>query len=459
MPVSNPNLRRMKEDWNARARRNARWFINTVHHRQADGEFDRTGRLEVERLVRADLPLLTQGRDPRRLRLLEIGCGIGRMTRALAEIFGQVYATDVSGEMIRRGQRRLRDSPNVVFSETNGVDFRSFADQFFDVIFCAYVYQHVPSADAIRANLADAYRVLRPGGVFKFQTNGVTNEAFRRAPKDTWSGDAFDEPAVRLLAQELDAQMISVAGVGSQYCWTVWRRRMASSQAADAPVSLSAPVPDPARGRRQSVVITGLDAETADINNVVVQLGDACVEPRYVAPAADHAEAVRIEFDIPASEPAGLRPITIRLKSGFSSPFTTIEVAAAPALVPSIVLVSNDKDGGLDIEATGPRSHVRLFVDGIFAWPDWQRLSVLLGQERLSPSRITFVPGNGLHLVGFALPDLLPGDVPVALVLDDCRSASVTLHVKREPMLARLGRLAPKRLQRAVERVKELRPW
>jgi len=58
--------------------------------------------LEVERLVRADLPLLTQGVIPR-LRLLEIGCGIGRMTRALAEIFGEVYATDVSGEMIRRG--------------------------------------------------------------------------------------------------------------------------------------------------------------------------------------------------------------------------------------------------------------------------------------------------------------------------------------------------------------------
>ncbi len=206
-------------------------------------------------------------------------------------------------------------------------------------------------------------------------------------------------------------------------------------------------------------MITGLDAETADINNVVVQLGDASVEPRYVAPAADHAEAMRIEFDIPANEPEGPCPMTIRLKSGFSSPFTTIEVAAAPALVPSIVLVSNDKDGGLDVESTGPKSHVRLFVDGISAWPDWQRLNVLLGQERLSPYRITFVPGNGLHLVGFALPDLLPGDVPVALVLDDCRSASVTLHVKREPMLARLGRLAPKRLQRAIERVKELRPW
>ena len=166
MNISDANLRGMKEDWNARARQNARWFINTVHDRQAEHEFDQTGRTEVQNLVCADLLLLTHGRDPHNLRLLEIGCGVGRMTRPLAEIFGEVYATDVSGEMIVRGQRRLRDCKNVIFSETNGIDFHLFADRFFDIIFCAYVYQHVPTADVIRANLTDAYRVLKPGGVF-----------------------------------------------------------------------------------------------------------------------------------------------------------------------------------------------------------------------------------------------------------------------------------------------------
>jgi len=454
MLFSNPNPRRMKEDWNARARQNARWFINTVHDRQADGEFDRTGRLEAERLVRADLPLLTQGRDPRCLRLLEIGCGIGRMTRPLAEIFGEVYATDVSGEMIVRGRRRLRDCANVIFAETNGVDFSAFADRFFDVIFCAFVYQHVPTADAIRANLADAYRVLRAGGIFKFQTNGVTNEAFRRLPKDTWAGEAFDERAIRSLAQQLDAQMLSVSGSGSQYCWAVWRRRMADRKATEAPVLMSAPVPDRARCRRQSIEIAGLDAETADINNVMVQLGETSIEPCSVCPARDRAEALpplRIEFDIPDAIPVGPRLLTVRLQNGASSPFITIEVPPPRAVDPSIVLITNGKDGGLDIEATGPKSHVRLFVDAISAWPDWERLAVLLGRERVLPRRISFVPGNGLHMVEFAMPDMPPHDIPVALVLGDRRSASVTLQV-RPPDPADAGS-GPAAHDRAGERI------
>ena len=45
---------------------------------------------------------------------LEIGCGLGRMTRHLAGIFGEVYATDVSAEMIRGACARLGHLGNVL---------------------------------------------------------------------------------------------------------------------------------------------------------------------------------------------------------------------------------------------------------------------------------------------------------------------------------------------------------
>ena len=61
----------MKNDWNARACENPRWYINTVKRTQSDQEFDEGGVREVEALVVADLPFLTRGRDPRSLRLLE----------------------------------------------------------------------------------------------------------------------------------------------------------------------------------------------------------------------------------------------------------------------------------------------------------------------------------------------------------------------------------------------------
>ncbi|MBF0543651.1 MAG: class I SAM-dependent methyltransferase [Candidatus Riflebacteria bacterium] len=123
---------------------------------------------------------------------------------------------------------KFRKERNVTFTETNGVDFHNFQDEFFDFIFSTYVYQHVLSSNVIEANLTDAYRVLKPGGVFKSQTNGVTNEEFRLITKDTWTGDTFSEIAVRSLAVKLGAQMLSVLGSDTQYCWSVWRKALSS---------------------------------------------------------------------------------------------------------------------------------------------------------------------------------------------------------------------------------------
>ena len=54
--------------------------------------------------------------------VLEIGCGAGRITRALAEVFGQVYAVDVSGEMIAKAKLALADVPNAHVFQNNGTD-------------------------------------------------------------------------------------------------------------------------------------------------------------------------------------------------------------------------------------------------------------------------------------------------------------------------------------------------
>ena len=63
----------MKRDWNQRARENARWFINTVRLDQSEDEFDETGGNEISALIAPELTLMTQGRDPKTLRFLEIG--------------------------------------------------------------------------------------------------------------------------------------------------------------------------------------------------------------------------------------------------------------------------------------------------------------------------------------------------------------------------------------------------
>src|SRR6185503_9316167 len=122
------HLSEMKLEWDKRAQTAAKWYINTLSYQQTDEEFDVSGLVEVQRLIFSELELLTGGRNAKDLRMLEIGCGIGRMTRHLAGIFGEVYGVDVSAEMIRQAKARLKGVANVSLFETNGVDFALFPE-------------------------------------------------------------------------------------------------------------------------------------------------------------------------------------------------------------------------------------------------------------------------------------------------------------------------------------------
>jgi SAM-dependent methyltransferase len=98
--------------------------------------------------------------------VLNIGCGVGRVERYLAPLVRELWAVDVSGEMIARARRRLEGLANVHLREVANDEFlRSFEDGRFDVVFSFLVLQHLEKEDAARY-LRDAFRVLRPGGVF-----------------------------------------------------------------------------------------------------------------------------------------------------------------------------------------------------------------------------------------------------------------------------------------------------
>ena len=443
----------MKQDWDRRARQNAKWYINCAKWQQADREFDQSGRHDVDKLVLADMDCLAQGNAPHKLRLLEIGCGIGRMTQFLADIFGEVYATDVSGEMVRRSRARLKSAPNVKFLETNGVDFQQFPDGFFDVIFSAFVYQHMPEADLICANISEAYRVLKPGGVFKFQTNGVVNQAFRDAQKDTWVGDTVPEQAVRSLAKEIGAQMMGIRGGGTQYCWTLWRKPQRATKTAPSEqlriealnASAAAENQEPATSREgvhHHLVVSGLDMETVDVNNLRLVLAQTLVTPYYVGPVrADLRESLtgemrgapglaQVSFTFPPHIQGGPQTMYVQLETGAVSSPVTIEIPKPTNAAPRITLITNATDGGLDVYARGAKSKVRIFVDGINAIDDADDLRIVVGTDVFKPERVSFVPGNGLFMAELTLPDgIASGEVAVWVESSRLRSPCKMLRI------------------------------
>jgi SAM-dependent methyltransferase len=98
--------------------------------------------------------------------VLDIGCGIGRIERALAPHVGAITAIDISSGMIEEARRRCRDLPNVAFEQCNGRDLAGYRDHAFDLVLAIDSFPYLFAADPKIAarHLRDGARVLRPGG-------------------------------------------------------------------------------------------------------------------------------------------------------------------------------------------------------------------------------------------------------------------------------------------------------
>jgi SAM-dependent methyltransferase len=95
--------------------------------------------------------------------ILEIGCGVGRVGRALSPHCRRWTGTDVSPRMLAHAARRLRDCPNVRFVAINGRDLGPVPTASADLVYCTVVFMHLDEWERF-TYVKDAYRVLRPAG-------------------------------------------------------------------------------------------------------------------------------------------------------------------------------------------------------------------------------------------------------------------------------------------------------
>jgi len=207
----------MRQDWDARARENARYYVNTAREDWTDEEFFASGERTVAEEIRTDMVNICQGKDPKEMRVLEIGCGTGRVTRALANLFGEVHAVDVSGEMVELARKALADTPGAHVYRNNGADLAVIPVGGFDFAFSSIVFQHIPSREIIENYVREVHRLLRPGALFKFQVQG--DATLQTSPDDTWLGAAFSDEEAVAMAQRCGFEPRYRHGAGGQYFW------------------------------------------------------------------------------------------------------------------------------------------------------------------------------------------------------------------------------------------------
>jgi SAM-dependent methyltransferase len=160
------------------------------------------------------------GDDPRGGVCLEVGCGPGRMTAALAGRFERVLALDVSPAMLDEARKAV-SAPNVEFRLVSGESLESVEGGAADVLVCYLVLQHLPRRVVVLTYLHEFARVLAPNGRAYLQIPvlgpGIPPRLWRLArgvavPLGRMSNDVAQQPSYRgyrLTEDELEAGLAS----------------------------------------------------------------------------------------------------------------------------------------------------------------------------------------------------------------------------------------------------------
>lgn len=172
-------LASLEQDWSRLAEADALWAICVDPAKRGGrwnlAEFLTSGVAEISQVMTdLDRLRLASGRHD----ALDFGCGVGRITAALASHFDTVTGVDISPPMLERARAIHSASPRCRFILNTGPDLAAFGDHSFDLVYSSLVLQHLPPTLAA-GYLAELIRVIRPGGAVVI----VVPEAHYRTPR------------------------------------------------------------------------------------------------------------------------------------------------------------------------------------------------------------------------------------------------------------------------------------
>ena len=140
----------------------------------------------VEQYARTDISagealVLERFREAFAGRVLEVGCGAGRVTGHMAAIGGEVHAVDISPAMVEYTAARY---PGVQAAVGDLRDLSPYRDGAFDVVSMWCNIVDILSHEDRPAALAGARDALTPGGLLVLDTHNLAHGPYRRRPAD-----------------------------------------------------------------------------------------------------------------------------------------------------------------------------------------------------------------------------------------------------------------------------------
>ncbi|MFH1290648.1 MAG: class I SAM-dependent methyltransferase [Nanoarchaeota archaeon] len=101
-------------------------------------------------------------------RVLDFGCGVGRLTQALAPFFKESYGVDISENMIKKAREYNKFGNKCKYLVNVKDNLRIFPDDHFDFIYSSITLQHISQKYSLRY-IKEFLRILKPEGLIIFQ--------------------------------------------------------------------------------------------------------------------------------------------------------------------------------------------------------------------------------------------------------------------------------------------------
>lgn len=221
-------LRVLKDDWNMRALHDPSSFVFAEH--EAPEELIReSGRKAVL------LDFVPRLKNYPHDTILEIGCGMGRMSIFICEYASRYYGVDISGELIKIAMRRLavyREECAVTgkvcqetFVETDGMSLGdAIPPNSVDFAFEFIVFQHISSQDVIMSYIRDVHRVLKQGGVFVMHGRDISTGISGASEGNTWHGTRSGPELVRRAIHGLSFTIVEEEGQNTVDYWVTLQK-------------------------------------------------------------------------------------------------------------------------------------------------------------------------------------------------------------------------------------------
>jgi ubiquinone/menaquinone biosynthesis C-methylase UbiE len=162
------DLKNLKQNWDSLGREDPMWAILSDPAQRGnkwdDHAFFETGRVHVAEAMER---MKAMSVEPHSERALDFGCGLGRLSQALAGYFDKVDGVDIAPSMIEGAREFNRFGDRVAYHLNDNDDLRIFAENSFDFVMSLIVLQHMPNRYKT-SYLKEFLRVLKPGGVVMF---------------------------------------------------------------------------------------------------------------------------------------------------------------------------------------------------------------------------------------------------------------------------------------------------